>query len=244
MIILQEHHRFFRSFPGKRPVRITAGALREFPDIRIRHVEEPALKFDAQDTPGRPADRRCRYDPFPRFICKRPEACAAPELVVHPRLEGEDARFERACGRKVVAICHFHSATVAHDEPVESPFRAEDVVEQLPVDVVGDAIPFVVRGHERPRVRPLHGHFERVEMIFAEFALGVVDRCDVSSPLGLPVSCKVLERGGNVIAVDKETPPLESEYGGHPHARDEVGILAVTFLGPSPAGIPGQVENG
>ena len=93
-------------------------------------------------------------------------------------------------------------------------------------------------------MRARHGHFERVEVIFTEFTLGVIDRCDVPSPLGLSVPGKVLECGGNVIAVDKETPPLESEYGGHPHARDEVGILAVTFLGPPPAGIPCKVENG
>jgi len=91
----------------------------------------------------------------------------------------------------------------------------------------------------------LHGFMAQGATSFPQaIALGVVDRCDVSSPLGLPVSCKVLERGGNVIAVDKETPPLEPEYSGHPHARDEVGILAVTFLGPPPAGIPGQIENG
>ena len=125
-------------------MRIPPGALSQLTDIRIRHVEQPALELDAKDTRCRPADRRRRYDPFPRFFCKRSEACAAPELVVDPRLDGEDARFERACSRKVVAICHIHPPTVAHDEPVEPPLRAEDVVKQLPVDVVGDAVPFVV----------------------------------------------------------------------------------------------------
>ena len=77
MVILQEHHRFFRSFPGKRPVRITARSLRELPDIRVRHVEQPALELYAKDAGGRAADCRRRDYPLLRFTCERPEASYA-----------------------------------------------------------------------------------------------------------------------------------------------------------------------
>jgi hypothetical protein len=58
------------------------------------------------------------------------------------------------------------------------------------------------------------------------------------------VSGKVLQRSGNVIAVDEETPSLKSEYRCHPHARDEVGVFTVTFLGAPPARIARQIKNG
>jgi hypothetical protein len=53
-----------------------------------------------------------------------------------------------------------NAAAVGGDEAVEAPFFAQDVAQQLVVDVHRDAVNFVVRGHDGLHVRLSDGGFK------------------------------------------------------------------------------------
>src|SRR5579883_792877 len=113
----------------------------------------------------------------------------------------------------------------------------------MAVAMGGNAVNFVVGGHNVHDVALFDGDFEGTEEIIADHALGVVAGTDVGAGFGLAVNREVFGGGGDVEFVDERAGALESADGGEADLRDEVGVLAVSFFGAAPARVAGEIEH-
>ena len=133
---------------------------------------------------------------------------------------------------------------IRDDEALEPHLLAENVFQQPLVGVRGDAVDFVVGGHDGDGFRFAQRLFEGVEEGLAEDALGDVGRRAVHAGFGLAVANEVLQRGENVFLIAEIAVALEAADGGNAKARDEVRIFAVGFFHAAPARLAGDVDDG
>jgi hypothetical protein len=127
---------------------------------------------------------------------------------------------------------------------LEAPFLAKDVLQQMFVAVGGNAVNFVVGGHDGLHVAGLHRHGEWKQELFAKNALGKIAGSDVGAAFGLAVRGKMLGGGKYVILADQWRIALKAANGGEADARHEIRIFAVRFFGAAPARITSKIENG
>ena len=165
------------------------------------------------------------------------------EFDIHAGIEGK-AGGGGIVRNEVMDGAEFGDAeVVGGDGALKTPLAAKNVAEEMPVAMGGNAVNFVVGGHNVRDVALFDGDFEGTEEIIADHALGVVAGTDVGAGLGLAVNREVLGGGGDVGFVDERTGPLESADGGEADLRDEVGVLAVSFFGAAPARVAGEIED-
>src|SRR5579883_3435216 len=165
------------------------------------------------------------------------------EFDIHAGVEGK-AGSGGVVPNEVMDGAEFGDAeVVGGDGALKTPLAAKDVAEEMAVAMGGNAVNFVVGGHDVRDVALFDGDFERTEEIIADHALGVVAGTDVGAGLGLAVNREVLGGGGDVGFVDGRAGALESADGGEADLRDEVGVLAVSLFGAAPARVAGEIED-
>ena len=122
------------------------------------------------------------------------------------RLQDRVALFGQSRHQQVVARLHapdrVHAAEpVRSDEPFEAPLVAQYGREQVGAFRGVGAVEFVVRGHDRPRLRLLYDDFERTEVHLAQCA-GRDDRIVVETVGLLVVRDEVFYRGAYALLLD------------------------------------------
>ena len=242
--VLEQYHGFPGGAPGERPVRRVAVDGVQLVGIGVGILEQAANELHPQHAPRRPVEIRQGHAARPDLIGEGLEGTFAAEIIVEAGRDRQGARLGHVGGGVVVLAHDIQAAAVAHDEAAKAPFAAQDVGQQLVIQVVRDAVPLVVGGHDRLGVRLPDRRLERDQVRLPEFALRVVHRRDIPAALGLAVPGEMFQRDGHVVVVDECAAALEAVDGCHAEAGDEVGILAITLVEPAPARIAGQVEHG
>ena len=155
-----------------------------------------------------------------------------------------DARFERHLGGGLVRSgdvmngAQLGGAEIIGDHHTrESPFMAQDVFQKVAIAVGGDAINFIVGGHDTAHVCFDDCGFKRFQEIFADDAFGKVSGSNICAALGLTMDSKVFCSGHHMRLVDARTGALQTLNGGNADSRDQVRIFAIGFFGAAPAGI-------
>ncbi len=111
------------------------------------------------------------------------------------------------------------------------------------VDVRGHAVDLVVGGHHAAHVRLLDRGLEGHQETLADDALADVGGCGVGAALRLRMHGEVLGGGHHVMAVDEKRIALQALDGGHPHARDQVGVLAIGLFRAAPARVARDAQH-
>src|SRR5580700_6104453 len=93
-------------------------------------------------------------------------------------------------------------------QTLESPFLAQDVLEQVLVTVRWDSVDFVVGGHHRGYVRFLDSGFEWRQPVFADGAFGIICGTYVGAPFGLAMNREMLCGGHHVRFVNARAGSL------------------------------------
>ena len=108
----------------------------------------------------------------------------------------------------------------------------------------GDAIDFVIGGHDGDGAGFAESFFEGVEKCLAQDALGDVGRGAVHAGFRLAVADEMLQRGENVLLVAEVASPWKPCTAAMPKARHEIGILAVGLFHAAPARLTRHVDHG
>src|SRR5690606_28217624 len=128
-----------------------------------------------------------------------PEAGAFGKVDVDPSAQGDLRRFAIVLGDMMEARKILDCVVVGDDRAPETPFAAQDPVEQPAVRVARNAVDLVVAGHHRVDAGAPDDLFERREEELAQLALAERGRGDVDAGFGLPVPGHVLERGEDLV---------------------------------------------
>ena len=180
----------------------------------------------------------------------RPSAIAATSGAANPaerRQLAVEARAQRhrgggaqVAGQPMLADEHLDRGVVRGDDPVEAPFVAQDLGQQLVRDVAREPVDVAVGGHHAREPGDADGGLEREQLLVAHLARPEVDRRLVEAALGEPVADEVLagrdDPGGDVVALHP-ADVRDAELGG------EVRVLAIGLLDAAPARVAGGVED-
>ena len=212
--------------------------------IDVGIVEEAKTEFGGEDFGDSAIDIALWHDALFHLPEEGVERRAVGEVVVDAGGDGLTGCVGVVGGDVVGLPEHLDAVAVGGDESLETPLLAEHAIEEPMVDVGGNAVNFVVGGHDAADVGFLDHGFEGDEEVFANDAFGVVAGGGVRAAFGLAVNGKVLSGGDDVVAADGIIRALQAGDDGDAHAGDEEGIFAIGFLGAAPAGTAGEVEDG
>src|SRR5512133_2203086 len=85
----------------------------------------------------------------------------------------------------------------------ETPLATEHLVEQPIVRMVRNAVDFVIRSHYRADIGLFHGHFKRIEMVFAKYPFRKIGRRQIRSAFGLSVTREMFGTGKQVVFINE-----------------------------------------
>ena len=240
-LVLQQHDGLARRFCGQGTMLGAVGDLHGRFGAGERLLEQAQEELGGQHAAGGGIHRGFRDTSSAHFVDQIGEAAA--QLDVHTGQQ----RLARGVGRvrchEVKPVELVHAPAIRDHKAVEAPFVAQDLLEQPGIDVAGDAVDLVVRGHDRADAgldRGLEGH----EELLADDALGVVGRRGVCAAFRLAMDGEMLGGGEHVERVDlSRRTALQPADRRLAHRGDEERILAVGLFGAAPARIARQVEH-
>ena len=242
-VVLEKHDRLLGGLLGQLLVLRAVGDAVRVVGIDIGLVEQPQAELGCQNSRNRAVDLPLRHGTLLHLVEEGAVDRAVAEIVVHSGLQRLAGR-AREIGRDVVSLHqHLEPAAIGGHVALEAPLLAEHPVEQPRIDVRRNAVDLVVGSHYAAGVRLDDRGLESREIELADDSLGVVAGRGVGSTLRRPVHGEVLGGGHNVVAVDRKAGALEARDGSHGHARTEVRIFTVGFLGSAPARVARQIEH-
>jgi hypothetical protein len=168
---------------------------------------------------------------------------AVGEVVIHSGGNGLHRGIELVSGHMMSLDQHLQAVAVGRDIAAESPFLAQDAIEQPGIDMRRDAVDLVVRSHYAADFGFFDRDLKRHEEILSNNPLGIIAGRCVGAALGLAVHGEVLGGRDDVRAADQERIPLQPFDCGNAHARCQEGIFTVRFLGTSLARIAGDIQH-
>lgn len=131
---------------------------------------------------------------------------------------------------------------IGKDKALEAPLLAEDGFEEVWVVGHGNAVDFVVCGHDAHDVTLADGSSEGREHDHAELALAHIYRGSIGACLGRAVGGEVLGFCDDGV-VGIEAVALGALYIGEAELCGEIGVFAVGFHDASPARVAGEVDD-
>ncbi len=166
---------------------------------------------------------------------RRAVAGDAGQLDVQARLQGQRGGLTRRRGHRVLGLQERDRVVVRDDQAVETQRVPQQAGQQLAIARYRDPVDVGVGRHDRPRAAP-ERHLERHQDDVGELAAADGHGGHVAPGPGRRVPGEMLQRGldaGRLQAADVRRPDR----------ADQVGVLADGLLGPSPARVPGHVED-
>ncbi len=248
VVVLQEGDRFLGSGAGELFMRVGADHAIDLSRIHVRIVEEAHLKLPKQH--GRDQLVELRFlEHAPLHQLDQVEiAVRVGQLDVHTGVDCKGAGFllvpRDEVAVRVRPIAQLPDGVVVRDnEALEGHLLAEHIFEQPLVRVRGDAVDFVIRGHDGDGLGFPQSLFERVEEGFAQHAFGDVGRSAVHTGFRLAMADEMLQRSEDVFLVAEIAIALEAAYGRDAEARDEIRVFAVSLFDAAPARLSRHIDD-
>src|SRR5947209_2942529 len=107
-----------------------------------------------------------------------------------------------------------------------------------------NAVDLIVAGHLRTYRQGLHRLLERREEVLAKVAFAIRRRADIRTILWLAMAREVLQGDEHLVGRERQRRSLEPLDGRYAHLADEIRIIAIGLLDPSPARIARNVDDG
>ena len=241
-VVAEQHEALARDRRRQRAMRIGVDGRDRLARVDVGLLEQAQGELVPQDAPERVVERSgVRVAALERREQRFGEAVAGRKLDVDPGAEGHDGRLGLAAGEAVVRGELIDGEVVGDDGAVEAPRASQDPGEQVLVGGARHAVELVVAVHHRRQPCGADGRLERMEEDLAKLAVGHVRRRPVHAAFRRAVADEVLRRRDHARRQIRPLQPLDE---GRPHACDEVRVLAVGLLGPSPARVAHDVEHG
>ncbi len=170
------------------------------------------------------------------------ERVGAAAVQVAAGLDGQGGGGGWRIGEMVSGEDVVDGIDIRDDIALEAPLSAQDVRQEMGVGGTGHAIETLIGGHDRIGVAFTDAGLEGGQIGAPEVDGADMDVELMAFGLGAAVNGKVLGRGDG--AEPLRIVALEAADEGDAEAAGEVGILAVGFLAPPPAGVTEDVDIG
>ena len=124
---------------------------------------------------------------------------------------------------------------------LEPPLLPEDLLQQLGASVAGFAVDRVVGAHDGLHVRFLYRRFKSRKVGILHIPAGNIHIEAVPQGLGSGMDREMLGAGGGFQVLPI---PLQAPDVGFAQNRRQVGVFAVGFVAPAPAGVAENIDVG
>ena len=232
-VVPKERHRFDGALVGQFPVLRRADLFFGPRRIHQRLVKQSQFKFDSQDAAHRFVQGFTGN--FPTLYQFKQARGSVGQFQIHAGLQAHGQGVVVRSGHEMVIVDDFHGAIVTHHNALEAPLLFKDIRQEAGIGTAGDAVDGVVGAHHTQGAPFLHAGPEGLQVHFPHFPPGM-KRCK-----GIVASFSVIVH--KMLGSGHNTPILEGLHVGHTHTGVHEHILSVTFLAPSPALVPGDVDN-
>ena len=165
------------------------------------------------------------------------------QLDIDAGVQGADRRILDIVIHTVPADQFTDGEIITDDQAFIAPFIAQHIGQQPAIGVTGDAVNFVIGRHDLHGFSFFHHAFEGQEEVFPQFALGDLGRADIHAAFGLAMAGHVLECHEDAVCRERQVVTLETPHRGDAQFGDQIGVLAIRLLNPSPALVAGDIDD-
>ena len=138
----------------------------------------------------------------------------------------------------VIALQIVNSIVVGNNNPLESPFRTQDVRKQFCGSTTGDTIYFMIGIHYRQSPAFFDGFFEWIQIDFLEQSRWYVGWCPVQPTFWQSVADEMFQSGYDTIF---QIIALQPFYVSCSHFCYKIGVFSECLFDSSPSWVSGHV---